>query len=169
MGFPGDTSVKETTCQWGRHKRHGFDPWAGKIPWRRAWQPTPVFLPGESPWTEKPGGLLSTGLERAGHDWSNLTCMHTSTVYQYQSPSSSHLLLHPHFSLFPLLVSMSVFYMCVSTSASQIRSSIPETWFSFKKRLDENFWRRQWQPTPVLLPGKSHGWRSLVGCSPWGH
>ena len=29
-------------------------------------------------------------------------------------------------------------------------------------------WRRQWQPTPVLLPGKSHGWRSLVGCSPWG-
>ena len=29
--------------------------------------------------------------------------------------------------------------------------------------------RRQWHPTPVLLPGKSHGWRSLVGCSPWGH
>ena len=28
--------------------------------------------------------------------------------------------------------------------------------------------RRQWQPTPVLLPGKPHGWRSLVGCSPWG-
>ena len=28
--------------------------------------------------------------------------------------------------------------------------------------------RRQWQPTPVLLPGKSHGWKSLVGCSPWG-
>ena len=29
--------------------------------------------------------------------------------------------------------------------------------------------RRQWHPTPVLLAGKSHGWRSLVGCSPWGH
>ena len=29
-------------------------------------------------------------------------------------------------------------------------------------------WRRQWHPTPVLLPGKPHGWRSLVGCSPWG-
>ena len=28
--------------------------------------------------------------------------------------------------------------------------------------------RRQWHPTPVLLPGKSHGWRSLVGCRPWG-
>ena len=31
------------------------------------------------------------------------------------------------------------------------------------------FWRRQWDPTPVLLPGKSHGWRSVVGYSPWGH
>ena len=30
-------------------------------------------------------------------------------------------------------------------------------------------WRRQWQPTPVFLPGKRHGRRSLVGCSPWGH
>ena len=30
------------------------------------------------------------------------------------------------------------------------------------------FRRRRWRPTPVLLPGKSHGWRSLVGCSPWG-
>ena len=30
------------------------------------------------------------------------------------------------------------------------------------------FGRRQWHPTPVLLPGKSRGWRSLVGCSPWG-
>ena len=32
----------------------------------------------------------------------------------------------------------------------------------------EHMWRRQWQPTPVLLPGKSHGRRSLVGFSPWG-
>ena len=33
--------------------------------------------------------------------------------------------------------------------------------------MDREAWRRrQWQPTPVLLPGKSHGWRSLVGCSP---
>ena len=31
------------------------------------------------------------------------------------------------------------------------------------------FWRRAWQPTPVFLPGKSHGQRSLTGCSPWGH
>ena len=36
-------------------------------------------------------------------------------------------------------------------------------------KLSEEDQRRQWQPTPVLSPGKSHGRRSLVGCSPWGH
>ena len=39
---------KEPTFQWRRHKRHSFNPWVGKIPWRRVWQPTPVFSPGES-------------------------------------------------------------------------------------------------------------------------
>ena len=34
--------------------------------------------------------------------------------------------------------------------------------------LNQLKWRRQWHPTLVLLPGKSHRWRSLVGCSPWG-
>ena len=41
-------SGKELTCQYKRLKRHGFDPWVRKTPWRRKWQPTPVFLPGES-------------------------------------------------------------------------------------------------------------------------
>ena len=45
--FPGGVSGKEPTCQ-GRRKRSEFDPWVGKIPWRRAWQHAPVFLPGES-------------------------------------------------------------------------------------------------------------------------
>ena len=39
---------KESTCQCRRHRGCGFDPGVGKIPWRRKWQPTPVFLPGES-------------------------------------------------------------------------------------------------------------------------
>ena len=38
-GFPGGTSGKEPACQCGRHKRHGFDPWVGKIPWRRHGNP----------------------------------------------------------------------------------------------------------------------------------
>ena len=40
--------VGNPTCQYRRHKRQGFDPWVRKIPWRRAWQPVPVFLPEES-------------------------------------------------------------------------------------------------------------------------
>ena len=41
-------SGKDSACQCRRHRRHRFSPWVGKIPWRRKWQPTPVFLPGES-------------------------------------------------------------------------------------------------------------------------
>ena len=41
--------VKNPACQCRRGKRCRFNPWIGKIPWRRAWPPTPVFLPGESP------------------------------------------------------------------------------------------------------------------------
>ena len=42
--FTGGASGKESTCQCRRHKRCGFNPWVRKIPWRRKWQPTPVFL-----------------------------------------------------------------------------------------------------------------------------
>ena len=46
--FPGGASGKEPTCQCRRQKRCRLGPWVGKIPWRRAWQPTPVLSPGES-------------------------------------------------------------------------------------------------------------------------
>ena len=46
--FPGAASGKEPACQCRRWKRHGFEPWVRKILWRRKWQPTLVFLPGES-------------------------------------------------------------------------------------------------------------------------
>ena len=61
-------SGKELACQYERLKRPGFVPWVGKIPWRRVWQPTPVFLPGESPWTEESDGLQFMGSQRVGHD-----------------------------------------------------------------------------------------------------
>ena len=47
MGFPGGPSGKDPTCQCRRRKRHGLDPWVRKIPRRRTWQPTAVFLPRE--------------------------------------------------------------------------------------------------------------------------
>ena len=48
LGLPGGASGKEPACQYRRHKRCGFDPWVRKILRRRAWLPSPVFLPGES-------------------------------------------------------------------------------------------------------------------------
>ena len=48
MAFLGGTSRKGSSCQCWKQKRGIFDPRAGKIPWRRKWQPTPVFLPGKS-------------------------------------------------------------------------------------------------------------------------
>ena len=48
MGFPGGASGKEPACQCKRCKWHGFESLVGQILWRRAWQPTPVFLPGIS-------------------------------------------------------------------------------------------------------------------------
>ena len=50
--------------------RCGFDPWVRKIPWRRAWQPTPVFLPGES--NGRRSRLQSTGWRRVRHDGSKV-------------------------------------------------------------------------------------------------
>ena len=44
LGFPGGTVVKNV-CQFRRCKRQGFDPWVGKSPWSKKWQPTSVFLP----------------------------------------------------------------------------------------------------------------------------
>ena len=73
LGFPGGTSGKEPTCQYRRHRRCGFSPWVGKIPWRRKWQLTPVFLPGESH-GQRACGLQSIGSQKVRHDWSNLAC-----------------------------------------------------------------------------------------------
>ena len=47
-GLPRCHSGKEPACQYRRRKRCRFDPWVGKIPWRRKWQPTPVSLSGKS-------------------------------------------------------------------------------------------------------------------------
>ena len=61
INVPGGSNGKESTCKVGDLDS---GPWVGKISWRRAWQPTPVFLPGKSPWIEEPGGLQSLGSQR---------------------------------------------------------------------------------------------------------
>ena len=74
--FICDSSGKESACQCRRHKRCQFNSWVGKIPWRRAWEFTPVFLPGESHGQKSLAGYSPRGLQRVEHDWSDLACTH---------------------------------------------------------------------------------------------
>ena len=66
MSLPLGSDSKEFSCNVGDL---AWIPGWGRFPWRRKWQPTPVFLPGKSPWTEEPGGLHSMGSQGVGHDW----------------------------------------------------------------------------------------------------
>ena len=80
MDAPGGSYCKE--CP--QCRRPGFDPWVGKILWRRAWPPTPVFLPEQSPLTEEPVRLQSMGSQRVGERficWFSVVCSFEGTVY----------------------------------------------------------------------------------------
>ena len=66
LGFPGGAIGKEAACQCRRHNKHEFDPWVRKIPRRRTWQPTPIWLPGQR--MEEPGRLQSIGSQGVEHD-----------------------------------------------------------------------------------------------------
>ena len=65
-GLSGCASGEEYACKCRRHRRHGFDPWVGKILWRRKWKPTLVFLPGE--FHGQRSRLQSMGLQKTGHN-----------------------------------------------------------------------------------------------------
>ena len=75
LGFTGGSEVKDfLQCGWC-----GFDPLVGKILWRKEWQPTPVFLLGESPWSEEHGGLLHGDPKES--DSTELLSRHATDLY----------------------------------------------------------------------------------------
>ena len=67
-GFPGRAVVKNLPANAGDKRYWGSNPWVRKIPWRRAWQLTPVFLPGELHGQRSRIGYIPWGSQRAGHD-----------------------------------------------------------------------------------------------------
>ena len=77
MVFPGGTNFKEHPCQRRRHKRHGFNPWVGKIPWRKEWQLTLVFLPGEF---HRQRSLVDT-VHRVTKGWTQLKWLSTQHMH----------------------------------------------------------------------------------------
>ena len=109
MGFSGGASGKEPACKCRRHKRRGFDPWTGKIPWKRHGNPLKYSCAenhiDRGAWRPK-----SIGSQRVRHE-----------------------------------------RMKIDLKVTENKDG-----------------EGNGDPTPVLLPGKSHGRRNLVGCSPWG-
>ena len=135
--LPGSSAGKESACNAGDP---GLIPRVRKIPWRRDRVPTPVFRPREF------NGQRSL----AGYSPKTVGVAKSRTRLS-EFPFHYHLLL----------------ILWASLVAQTIKNlpSMQET--RFDPWVGKIRWRRKRQPTPVFLPGESHGQRSLVGCSPW--
>ena len=122
-GFPDGASGKEPTYQCRSCKRRGFDPWVGKIPWRREWQPSPVFLPGES---HGQRGLVSCSPQsRTELDMTEAT-LHASTKRIYRK---MHTLKHTGpWTTLSLLTSLSDSSQTHLSSIHKAVSSCINTW-----------------------------------------
>ena len=77
MGFLVVLVVKNLPANAGETER-GLDPWVRKFPWRRKWEPTPVFLPGESLGQRTLGGYSPWSCKELRHVCSNLACRHVN-------------------------------------------------------------------------------------------
>ena len=90
--FSGGSSGKESACQCRSHRRCRFDLWVRKIPWRRKWQPTPVFLPGKSHRQRSlagynPWGCKELDMTEHAHMWSYISSAHRPVERKPAAPS----------------------------------------------------------------------------------
>ena len=139
--------------QWGRP---GFNPWIGKIPWRREWQPTVGFLPGESHGQRNLGAYSPWGW-RVRHNWATKQ----STIINIYSEKA----MAAHSSTLAWKIPW-------AEEPDRLQSMgslrVGHDWVTSLSLFTFMHWRRKWQPTPVFLPGESQGRESLVGCCLWG-
>ena len=96
--LPSWLSGKELTCQFRRCK---FDPWVRKVPWRRKWQPTPVFLPGKSHGQRSKRCNQATKQQQTSTDSSNIT-MQTQYLPHLTSHKAAFLIFHIYYIAWPL-------------------------------------------------------------------
>ena len=125
-----------------------FSPWVGKIPWRRAWKPTLVFLSGESPWTEEPGGLQSMGLQRVGHDWAT---KHTHIWCPWGCLSDKRHILHGNAAVWYMLIISNIiccWFSKIIVWQFDQRDSGMMSWFSLRIK-------QKWNQHRVIIINKS--------------
>ena len=89
-GLPGGANGKESSCQCRRLRRHKFNPWVGKICWRKKWQPTAAFLPGKSHGQRSLTGYSPWGCKELDTTESVCTCAHARTH------THTHTNIHTH-------------------------------------------------------------------------
>ena len=115
-------------------RKPGLDPWVGKIPWRRKWYPTPVFLPGKSHGQRNLAGYSPWGCKE-----SNMTeqlSMHTSTVSKRLSPSCSHLIfpirwLHHGADMGICIYKREGRFRKILTHCTRLQNDEAKTWIQF--------------------------------------
>ena len=169
------------------------DPWVGRIPWRRKWQPTPVFLPGQSrgqrslvsyrPGVTQARPQLSdwakrTPRRRGPYHWEQLKAHFNRLKQKFftrdvNSGKKIKLRL-VHYSQSPAWHGQRDRTQLSSMGSSHAHLSIVQQVSLEPKEMDDIIrvlyivcWRRKWQATPVFLLGESQRQRSLVGCCPW--
>ena len=108
--FPRGSAVKNPPCPCRRQRRRRFDPWVWKIPWRRAWQPTPIFLPGEPHRQRSPvgygpqGGTESDSTEASWHGSTGASLLCVANL----SGSSRPVNTSPHGPAFPTICALAL-------------------------------------------------------------
>ena len=122
------------------------------------------IVTGRIPWTTNPGSLQSMGSQGARSDWAiNAFTLLLFILLSHNSLKRVFLFgrLLSHSPLFRT-VCLLIFFVVVFSSGIHLPIRL-DPW------VGKIPWRRKWHATPIFLPGKSHGQRSQLGYSPWGH
>ena len=166
LDFPGGTSGGNLPVNAG-DMRCSFHPWVGKSPWRRKWQPTPVFVPGEPHGQRSLAGCSPWGRRRVGHaeeldttEW--LIIQHTGTLYwaiQQLGKQRNALITHEG-TCIRMLIRMLILNLVQKTVSNlnahkkgKIIQEI-ENNLSKKRTFKINKWMNTWNSKKVLIVGK---------------
>ena len=139
QGLPRRLSGKVSTCQCRSHWRHGLDPWVGKIPWRRKWQPTSVFLSGSAHRQRSLVAYTSVGVAKSQtrlntHAGTAKPLFTTAAASSFIVPSAVGMNLFPSIfavTFFRFLLNTCNYFAILTTSEMKHLCILPLNCFSY--------------------------------------